>query len=64
MVNDCADKNDNNRNRVNYGAVSYAARTLYRLGIKVDIGEYEDKGFIRITRVTVAGETIEFSSRK
>lgn len=63
-VNDCAGKKDANRNRVNYGIATKCAEVLRLLGIEATFDAWEDDGFLKITKVKIAGKTMEFQYRK
>ena len=57
-VNDCADDNDTNRNRVNYGQVTAFASVVREMGHSVDIPVWEDNGFLRIPELRIDGQTV------
>ena len=58
-VNDCADGKDANRNRVNYGIVTEAAKILRLLGQEVEAACWEDNGYLRISKYIINGKTTE-----
>lgn len=61
LLNDHADKKDGNRNRVNYGVIHNAANTLHKLGVSVDIDNWQDEnGFLRVPQVEIDGNVTKY----
>lgn len=59
-VNDNADRKDVNRNRVSYGVTTAYADVIRTLGTAVDIDCWERDGYLRISTVTINGDTTYF----
>jgi hypothetical protein len=64
-INQCADEGDMERNLINYGEVLHIEAVLTLLKINVITAVWKDRGFYRITKVTIDGkETIYPASGK
>jgi len=59
-VNDCANRKDVNRNRVNYGIATTCASVLGELGHEVEVPCWDDDGYLKIPKIIINGEVTEF----
>lgn len=60
QVNNNADREDVNRNHVNYGSVTAYANVLWDFGVKTSVAVYEKNGFLRIPKLTIENKIINF----
>ena len=63
-VNDYADRKDVNRNHVNYGRVTAWSLMLSDMGHSVEVCAWEDNGFLRIPKLKIDGQTVEYHNGK
>lgn len=63
-VNRYAAEKDARRNAVNYGFISAYSNIVREMGHEIEIAIWEDNGFLKIPKVTIDGEVIEYADGK